>query len=427
MVLLLAIIVLVIYWLASRDFEAKAEAEIRATTAAAALARAQADQEFNDLLRGLDEAWDPEPDRIVAYRSYFRAVVETDPERDELLPQVVAEPAPAEPVFFKPGEPQRFAEFGGQHRIVELLEATIGAMAPDAVALPPQIMLGPAGSGKTLLAKVMTNELRARAQARGLPQPVFLEVFPADLASVEELDQVVLRAAAAEAAVLFIDEVHGLEGTHSHKLYELLENGRYKFHDDPLPVLLPGVTMVAATTDFGLLHPALQRRWTKHYFEPATPAELAQLLERRARAELPAAPAALELIVARTHFAGQPWEAVELWRLALIRARSLGAPRVTEQHVDWVLENQGIDDFGLRRLDRQVITALLGRQRTAKGGEMVYGASENDTCLLARVDKAEYRDTIRPKLMARGLLELRPGVGQCLTAAALERYGQLPH
>jgi Holliday junction resolvasome RuvABC ATP-dependent DNA helicase subunit len=236
------------------------------------------------------------------------------------------------------------------------------------------------------------------------------------------LDVVIRRAADAASAVIFIDEVHGLAGIHSHKLYELLENQRYKFQDEDYPTLLPNVTLLAATTDYGQLHPALQRRWIKHYFEPATPLQLAAFLRRRATNTLGCTEAAIQLIVDRTKLSGQPWEAVELFRLASVRARADGLSQIDVPQVQWVLTNQGIDTLGLRRIDRQVIEALLTRKRVIRG-ETVYGASESDTCLLARVDKAEYRETIRPKLMVRGLLQMRSGVGQALTDAAVARYG----
>ena len=63
-----------------------------------------------------------------------------------------------------------------------------------------------------------------------------------------------------------------------------------------------------------------------------------------------------------------------------------------------------------------------------KGGipEFVcYAASEHNACMLAGVDVEEYRETIRPRLMARGLLEVRPDYGQALTDRAVAVYGSL--
>ncbi len=328
-------------------------------------------------------------------------------------------PPPAPPIYFKPGEPRTFQDYLLQSRITDMLAVQIQAMPDDLCRLRPQIFLGPAGLGKTLLAKVCAEELRLRNLRLGLPEPVFIEVFPADMSSVADLDAVVARAADAPAAVLFIDEVHGLDGTHAHKLYELLENGRYPFHGEPTPEALPNVTLLAATTDFGKMHAALRRRWVKHYLEPASEEQLAELLYQRGPIDQPA----IDLIVSRTKFSGAPWEAVELFELAKTVALSVSKRLfyIVLDDVNWVLQNQQIDELGLRALDRRVIQVLRDRRRTV-GGETVYGASEGDLCVLAGIDKAEYRETVRPRLMARGLLEIRPGVGQALTARALELY-----
>lgn len=139
-----------------------------------------------------------------------------------------------------------------------------------------------------------------------------------------------------------------------------------------------------------------------------------------ARPFLTTQPAAAE-IARLTAPGGVMWEAVELHRLAEWRARAVGDPEIDLGHVQWVCAQQGIDAHGLRELDRRVIRALLAQPRV-RGGAVVYGASERDTALLAQVDLAEYRQSVRPRLLARGLLTTRPGVGQALTALALEWY-----
>ncbi len=45
--------------------------------------------------------------------------------------------------------------------------------------------------------------------------------------------------------------------------------------------------------------------------------------------------------------------------------------------------------------------------------------------MMANIDPDEYRNTIRPQLMTRGLLEMRAGYGQALTPKAIELYDHL--
>ncbi len=105
--------------------------------------------------------------------------------------------------------------------------------------------------------------------------------------------------------------------------------------------------------------------------------------------------------------------------LAVTAAKGGGSVIVGMPHVERVFKQQEIDELGLRWIDRQVIRALLKqpRYRAPKGVKefVCFAASEQNTCSMAGVDLAEYRETIRPRLMSRGLLEVRPTYGQALT------------
>ena len=316
--------------------------------------------------------------------------------------------------------------YDGQEHVTEYLAAAIRGLGPAEVAIGSQCFIGFAGTGKTLLAKITTETLRRRAERLGLPAPVFIEAFPADLGDLEALDALMLRVQQNPGCVLFIDEVHDLQGSHSLKLYLVLSERRFAAHDANSPRDLPPFTFLAATTDFGSMHPALQRRFHRHQFKPATPTQLVEYVLRRGRT-FPIATATAERIVSRTKYSGAPWEAIELYEMALTMARGRGAASVDDQDVSKIFDMQGIDDLGLRWFDQRVVKVLLTspRYRNAKGGrELVcYGASESDLCGMAQLDAEEYRRSIKPRLMARGLLMTRPGYGQALTDSAVALYG----
>ena len=234
------------------------------------------------------------------------------------------------------------------------------------------------------------------------------------------------RVMETPGSVVFIDEIHELLGAHTRKLYLVLEEGRYQFRGEPAPVRLPPVTLLGATTDYGALHPALKRRWIKHLFEPASPEQLVGYVQRR---PFPIATDVAWRIVERTKFSGAPWEALEVYRMAVTSARGRSASAVKDADVDRVFALQKMDALGLRWLDRRVIQALFGqpKYRRVKGENVFecYAASEQNTCTLAGVDKGEYREAIRPRLMTRGLLQVRPYYGQALTAKAVDTYHDL--
>lgn len=340
-------------------------------------------------------------------------------------PEAVAATAPEHVIFFKDHEPTTFAEYDGQSHVVGYLEDAVRALAPDELAIAPQMFLGMAGLGKTLLAKVMANELRMRAEVEGLPTPRFFEWFPADIPNVERLDQLMREVSTYPGSVVLIDEIHELKESHTLKLYLVLEEGRYKYAGNSQPVKLPPVTLIGATTDWGAGHPALKRRWQSHQLKPATEAQLLEYVLRR----VPIAESAAALIVSRTRFSGAPWEAIQLGHMAWTTAKARSAGEVGDADVERVFEVQEIDEHGLRWQDRRVMQVLFTqpRYRMVKKEPVfvAYAASEQNVVTLAGIDKGEYRETVRPRLMSRGLLEVRATYGQALTAKAADLYGHL--
>lgn len=341
-------------------------------------------------------------------------------------PAVNVAAGPTPPIYFKPGEPTTFDEYAGQEHIVEYLESAVRGMLPTDMALEPQMFLGMAGIGKSLLAKVTANELRLRAERLQLARPEFFELFPADIPDVKALDAIVRRAQQSPGSLLFIDEIHDFKDAHTRKLYLLLEENRYKFEDESSPIRLPPMTTLAATTDPGMLHPAFKRRFIRHQMKPATPEQLYGYIANRS---FDIAGPAVEAIVGRTKFSGAPWEGLEIRRMAVVFAKGDGLTQVEKRHVEQVFKNQEMDELGLRFWDRSVIKALLSQpktRQTKEGPEFVcFAGSELNVCTLAQIDKSEYREAVRPRLMARELLQIRPYYGQSLTDKAVKLYGHL--
>jgi Holliday junction resolvasome RuvABC ATP-dependent DNA helicase subunit len=294
------------------------------------------------------------------------------------------------------------------------------------LTLEPQVFLGMAGLGKTLLAKIVANELGARADVIGEARPRFFEWFPADIPNVQRLDELMREVIENPGCVVFIDEVHDLKESHNLKLYLVLEEGRYKFAGDMEPVKLPPFTLLAATTDWGAVHPALKRRWISHQLRPATEEQLLGYVLRRG---FPIEDAAAREIVSRTKWSGAPWEALQLYRIAATTAEARGSDVVEPVDVERVFATQEIDAYGLRWQDRRVIEVLFNqpKYRMVKKEPVFvcFAASEQNVVTLAGIDRAEYREAVRPRLMSRGLLQVRATYGQALTARGEEWYGHL--
>jgi Holliday junction DNA helicase RuvB len=308
--------------------------------------------------------------------------------------------------------PRRLADFIAQHRVRDQLDLLLkGAMGRGAP--PDHILLsGPPGLGKTTLANIVAAELGTGIRVTSGP------------AIERSGDLAAILTSLAEGDVLFIDEIHRIAKPAEELLYSAMEDFRVDVvvgkgpGATAIPLDVEPFTLVGATTRSGLLTGPMRDRFGfVAHLDFYAPADLEILLHRSARIlGVPITDDGAVEIAGRSR--GTPRIANRLLRrvrdFAEVRADGV-VNRVTARAA---LQVYDVDELGLDRLDRAVLTALVGSFR---GGPV--GLSTLAVAVGEQPDTVE--EVCEPFLVRAGLLARTPR-GRVATEAGWRHLGRTP-
>jgi len=291
--------------------------------------------------------------------------------------------------------PRRLAEFVGQAELKGHLRVMLEAARRRGQASDHFLFAGPPGLGKTTLAHIVAVEMEADLQVTSGPALERAGDLAAILTKLEPGD------------VLFIDEIHRLARAVEEVLYPAMEDFELDIVLGKGPAArsirleLPAFTLVGATTRTGLITGPLRDRFgltaRLDYYEPAD----------------------LQTIVTRA--AGILGVDLDEVGASEIARRSRGTPRIANRLLrqcrdfaqverNGVVDGQvardglaffGVDDLGLDKLSRAILSALCERFGGGPVGlkTLAIGVSEPD-------DTVE--DVYEPYLIQQGLLARTP-------------------
>jgi holliday junction DNA helicase RuvB len=311
-----------------------------------------------------------------------------------------------------PLRPPTLDEFVGQDTVRSNLRVFIHAASERAEPLDHTLLYGPPGLGKTALAHVISNEMRAPIKVTSGP----VIERPGDLAAI--------LTNLEPHSVLFIDEIHRLSPSVEEILYPAMEDFKLDLivgqgpSARTLHIDLPRFTLVGATTRAGLLTAPLRDRFGillhMTYYPPS---DLTRIVSRSARIlGVTAHAEGVGEIAGRAR--GTPRIANRLLRRVRDYAQVEGDGTVTESLASYALGQLGVDEAGFDRMDRELLTTLIQKYGGGPVGLETLAASIGE-------DKGTIEDIYEPFLIQEGYLDRTPR-GRVATARAYAHFGAPP-
>ena len=308
--------------------------------------------------------------------------------------------------------PQHLDDYIGQKNVKDNLKIFIEAARRRGEPLDHVLFYGPPGLGKTTLAGIIANELGVNIKITSGPAIERAGDLAAILTNLEEND------------VLFIDEIHRLNRSVEEVLYSAMEDFALDIIIGKGPSArsirldLARFTLIGATTRAGSLSAPLRDRFgVISKFELYTQDELAEILRRSAR------------------ILGVEADEESLFEMA---RRSRGTPRVAnlmlkrirdfsqvkgDGKIDVEITREGlaalgVDELGLERLDREILSGIIERFNGGPVGIDTIAASIGE-------ERVTIEDVYEPYLIQSGLL-YRTQKGRVVSPAGYRHMGLEP-
>lgn len=291
--------------------------------------------------------------------------------------------------------PQDLSEYVGQTKLKEKLSIFMEAALQRGEALDHCLFSGPPGLGKTTLANIIANEMKANIRATSGPAIERPGDLAALLTNLEEKD------------VLFIDEIHRLSSVVEEVLYPAMEDFQLDIiigqgpSAKSIKLDLPKFTLVGATTRAGLLTSPLRDRFgviARLDFYNET--ELATIVTRSAEIlKIPVTQEGSAELSRRSR--GTPRIANRLLKrardFAQVRADGLLDARVAQE----ALQLLEVDQRGLDAMDRKILLTII-----EKFGGGPVGVETISSAISEEKDTIE--DVYEPFLIQSGFIQRTP-------------------
>ncbi len=308
--------------------------------------------------------------------------------------------------------PQYLDDYIGQKGVKENLKIFIEAARRRGEPLDHVLFYGPPGLGKTTLAGIIANELGVNIKITSGPAIERAGDLAAILTNLEEND------------VLFIDEIHRLNRSVEEVLYSAMEDYALDIIIGKGPSArsirldLARFTLIGATTRAGSLSAPLRDRFgVISKFELYTVEELTEIIRRTARI-LGVTADEDSLVEMAKRSRGTPRVANRMLKRIRDFSQVKGNGIIDMEITREALEALGVDELGLERLDREILSGIIERFNGGPVGIDTIAASIGE-------ERVTIEDVYEPYLIQTGLL-YRTQKGRMVSPAGYRHMGLQP-
>ena len=291
--------------------------------------------------------------------------------------------------------PRRFADYIGQHDVVNSIQIAVEAAKQRGDTLDHALFHGPPGLGKTTISQIIALEMDTTLLHTSGPA---LE-RPADVVGILSNQK--------HGDVLFIDEIHRLSHAVEEYLYSAMEDFRVDFitgtgaFAKTINLPLRKFTLIGSTTRAGMLSPPLRERFALTYHLDYYSVEELKLVVARSATILSVSidHGGADVIARRSR--GTPRIANNLLRRVRDYAQVRGDGKIDKDVAAAALQVEGVDDLGLDRLDRLYLETLVLQYRGGPAGINALAASANE-------EAQTLEDIVEPFLLKVGFIMRTP-------------------
>jgi Holliday junction DNA helicase RuvB len=308
--------------------------------------------------------------------------------------------------------PRRLDDFVGQRELKEHLGIVLEAARMREQPADHILLAGPPGLGKTTMAGIVASEMSATLHVTSGPALERAGDLAAILTKLGEHD------------VLFIDEIHRLSRNVEEILYPAMEDFQIDIVVGKGPaassirLTLPQFTLIGATTRTGMITGPLRDRFglvaRLDYYE----VDELELIVRRTAGILGVNVDALGATEIARRSRGTPRIANRLLRRVRDFAQVRGDGTVNQKTAQSALAVFGVDDRGLDKVDRAILSAICGQ---FAGGPV--GLSTLAISVSEQTETIE--DVYEPFLIQQGMIARTPR-GRVAMPSAWRHIGLVP-